>query len=292
MQNKTLNEAEVRRNSGICVTAVALFLLPVHVVYPHDIWLLPEQFILSKGDVIIVHQLAGSELDVEVELPVLRTMTPSFSLITSGGSVDLLSELPDIRTQPEVKPVLQRKVDIEGLVLLTMEHAFIHTEFPNEKFSEYLEHEGAETKKFHDHIERRSSQRERYARTLKSLIHVGETAEGDLYKQAIGQKLEILLLQNPYLMEPGDSLQVQILFEGKTLTDKRVTALHGDGKQLVSMSTMHTNSEGIAEFTLDRAGFWLIRLVHILPCSERYEQGDCSYVDWESYWTSYSFQLD
>lgn len=278
--------------SGVRVTAVALFLVPVPVVYPHDIWLLPEQFILSKGDVIIVHQLAGSELDVEMELPVLRTMTPSFSLITSDGSIDLLNELPDIRTQPEVKPVLQRKVDIEGLVLLTMEHAFIHTEFPNEKFSEYLEHEGAETKTFHDHMERRSSQRERYARTLKSLIHVGETAEGDLYKQAIGQKLEILLLQNPYLMEPGDSLQVQILFEGKTLTDKRVTALHGDGKQLVSMSTMHTNSEGIAEFTLDRAGFWLIRMVHLLPCSERHEQGDCSYVDWESYWTSYSFQLD
>jgi len=281
----------VRGQNGVRVIAVALFLLPVHVVYPHDVWLLPEQFILSKGDVIIVHQLAGSELDVEVELPVLRTMTPSFSLITSGGSVDLLSELPDIRTQPEVKPVLQRKVDIEGLVLLTMEHAFIHTEFSNEKFSEYLEHEGAETKTFHDHIERRSSQRERYARTLKSLVRVGETAEGDLYKQAIGQKLEILLLQNPYLMHPGDTLQVQILFEGQTLADKLVTAFHEDGKQLVSTSTMNTNSEGIAEFALDRAGFWLIRLVHLLPCTERYE-GDCSDVDWESYWTSYSFQLD
>ena len=281
----------MRGKSGVRVITIALFLLPVDVVYPHDVWLLPEQFILSKGDVMIVHQLAGSELDVEVELPVLRRMTPGFSLITSGGSVDLLSELPDMRIQPEVKPVLQRKVDIEGLVLLTMEHAFIHTEFSNEKFLEYLEHEGADTKKFHEHIGHSSSQQERYARTLKSLIRVGETAEGDLYKQAIGQKLEILLLQNPYLMDPGDNLQVQILFEGKTLPDKLVTAFNGDGKQLVSTSTMHTNSEGIAEFTLERAGFWLIRLVHLLPCSERYD-GDCSDVDWESYWTSYSFQLD
>ena len=281
----------MRGKSGVRVIVVALFLLPVHVVYPHDVWLLPEQFILSKGDIIIVHQLAGSELDVEVELPVLRRMTPSFSLVTSDGSVDLLIELPDIRTQTEVKPVLQRQVDIEGLVLLTMEHAFIHTEFPNEEFLEYLEHEGAETETFHDHIERRSSQRERYARTLKSLIRVGETAEGDLYKQVIGQKLEILLLQNPYLMDPGDDLQVQILFEGKTLADKLVTAFHGDGKQLVSTSTVHTDAQGVAEFTLDRAGFWLIRLVHLLPCSERHEE-DCSYVDWESYWTSYSFQLD
>ncbi len=281
----------MRGKSGVRVITIALFLLPVDVVYPHDVWLLPEQFILSKGDVMIVHQLAGSELDVEVELPVLRRMTPGFSLITSGGSVDLLSELPDIRIQPEVKPVLQRQVDSDGLVLLTMEHAFFHTEFPNEKFSEYLEHEGVETKTFHDQIERRSSQRERYARTLKSLIRVGETAEGDLYKQVIGQKLEILLLQNPYLMDPGDKLQVQILFEGKTLPDKLVTAFNGDGTQLVSTSKVHTNSEGIAEFTLDRAGFWLIRLVHLLPCSERYE-GDCSDVDWESYWTSYSFQLD
>ena len=184
-----------------------------------------------------------------------------------------------------MKPVLQRKVDIEGLVLITMEHAFIHTEFPNEKFSEYLKHEGAEIKTFHDHIERRSSQRERYARTLKSLIRVGETAEDDLYKRAIGQKLEILLLQNPYIMNPGDNLQVQILFEGKTLVDTLVTAFHGNGDQLVSTSTMHTDSKGIAEFTLDRAGFWLIRLVYVQPCE------GCDDADWESYWASFSFAV-
>ncbi len=91
-------------------------------------------------------------------------------------------------------------------------------------------------------------------------------------------------------MDPGDNLQVQILFEGQALAGKLVTAFHGGGKQLVSTSKMHTNSEGIAEFTLDRAGFWLIRLIHLLPCSERHGE-DCSYVDWESYWTSYSFQL-
>ena len=52
------------------------------------------------------------------------------------------------------------------------------------------------------------------------------------------------------------------------------------------MSEAHTDARGIARFKLEAEGLWLIRLVHLLPCQE------CPDVDWESYWASYTFELD
>ncbi|MEE8261484.1 MAG: DUF4198 domain-containing protein [Gammaproteobacteria bacterium] len=277
--------------TAVRIITLSLSLLAASVAYSHDIWLFPERFTLSKGDILIVRQLAGSELDIEVELALLRRMTPRFELITPSGSVDLLSKLPDERTRPEIKPVLERKLDFDGLALLTMEHAFVHTEFSSEKFLEYLQHEEFRMEKFQDRIGRRLKERERYARTIKCLVGVGKVTEGDLHRRIVGQKLEILLLQNPYLLNPGDYLEVQVLFDAEPLPDQLVTAFHGDGERLVSTSKARTNADGIARFNLDRGGFWLIRLVHLLPCSEG-SNADCDYVDWESYWASYSFELD
>ena len=273
------------------LAALTLSLLVANLSDAHDIWLLPERFVLSKGDTLVVHQLVGSELEVEMEVELLWRMTPRFDLTTAQGSVDLLSELPDKRTLPVVKPVLKRKLDFEGVALLTMEHAFIWEEWSREQFLENLEHEELGMDKFRDHVGHRRKQTERYARTLKCLLQVGDVTEGDLHERVVGQKLEILLLQNPYLLEPGEELDVQVLFDGEPLGGQWVTAFNGDGQRLVSNSKARTNPDGIARFTLDREGFWLIRLVHLIPCSERSDI-DCSDVDWESYWTSYSFQLD
>ena len=270
--------------------AVVLSLLLGNVAYPHDVWFVPDRSTLSKGDTLVVRQVVGSELEVENELEVLRRMTLRFELITGSGSVDLMKELPDMRTQPVVKPVLERKVDFEGPALLTMEHGFIHTAFSTEKFLEYLEHEELD-KRFRDRVGDRPKQRERYARALKCLVQVGEAGPDDLHKKVLGQKLEILLLQNPYRLDPGQDLEVQVLFDGKPLTDQLVTALNGDGERLVSTSKARTNETGVARFHLKRGGFWLIRLVHLLPCADTPE-AKCSLADWESQWSSYSFELD
>ncbi|MCZ6672065.1 MAG: DUF4198 domain-containing protein [Verrucomicrobia bacterium] len=271
-----------KKIAGLTITFIFSLLLVI-AAYSHDIWLYPNQFILSKGDTLIVRQLAGSELAIEMEIELLTRMTPSYVLITPTESIDLLSELPDMFQW--VKPVLKRKLDFDGLALVTMEHAFIWNEFSNEKFLEYLEHEELKLEKFQDQIGNKPKQTERYARTLKCLVQVGDASDGDLHKQVVGQKLEILLLQNPYFLEPGDDLEVQVLFDGKPLADQLVTAFSGDGKQLVSTSKAHTNEAGIARFKLDRKRFWLLRLVHLYPCSD-------PDVDWESYWTSYSFWVN
>ena len=171
-----------------------------------------------------------------------------------------------------------------------MEHDFVYDEFSTEKFLEYLKHEEL-VEKFRDQLGRRPVQNERYARSLKCLVQVGKVTEGDLYKRVLGQKIEILLLQNPSLLDPGDDLEVKVLFNSKPLRDQLVIAFNRDGKRPVSKSKARTNTDGIARFTLDKRGVWLFRLVHLLPCADS-SDADCSDVDWESYWSSYIFKLD
>lgn len=246
-----------------------------------------------------VHQLVGQELSTEVlngdeaqEVELLRRITRRFELITPMKSIDLLSGLPDAKARPVVKPVLERKLDFEGSALALMEHDFIYTEHTRESFLDYLEHEKFSLDKFRDHMGDRPQQRERYARFFKTLIQVGKVRDDGLHKQVVGQKLEILLKSNPYTLDPGDDIDVQVLFEGKPLAGVLVSAFNTDGKSPVRNSEAYTNTQGFVRFDLDYSGIWLLHLVHLLPCSEKSDIVSCAYVDWESYWASYSFQLD
>ena len=271
--------------TALKAAAAALSFVTAGVSYAHDIWLLPDRFTLSKGEVLIVRQIAGSDLDQEMELELLRLMTPRFELITGAGAIDLMGELPDMRTRTVIKPVLNRPIETEGLALLTMEHSFIHTEHTREKFLEYLDHEHLDPADFRGGMGDGPDQRERYKRAFKCLLQVGDSPEGDLHKRPLGQEIEILLLQNPYELNPGDALDVQVLFEGKPLAGGLVTAFNRDGRRPLTTIKKTTDADGIARFKLDRDGFWLLRLVHLQPCAD-------PDVEWESFWTSFSFHLD
>ena len=320
-------------------------------------------------------------------------MTTRFELITPDGTIDLLGRLDD-----GADPVLTRRLDFDGLALVVMDHDFELVELPDKTFQLYLEEERL------DDIARIRKARgakpveiERYARSMKSLVRVGQSRETarriedgdlrflvgmssvtalDLRGTAISDrgvahlaklsglrtldlgdtaitdaalahlggltnleslnlegtaitdaglgalaelpKLEILrlagtrvsaqsadsapvrmpvmqllhgridleLLHNPYLLDPGDSIEVRVLFEGAPLRDTTVWAYHGEGGNLAERIEGRTDGRGVARFELGSAGFWLIRLVHMRACAEWDD------VDWESFWAAYSFELD
>ena len=254
----------MRVPAKVFMACAALALVPTRAVHAHDIWLQADEFRLEKGDTLIVRQLLGEELDTVLagsettqELAVLRDMTPRFSLVTAQGSVDLLAELPDIRARREVNPVLERKVDFEGPALVAMEHSILYVDFTNEEFLGYLEHEGLDRERLEKHMSATEFQDEGYRRTLKSLVHVGGVAAGagdtDLHRRVLGQEIEILLLQDPYRLDPGAELEVQVLLRGQPLADQVVNAFNRDGKGQVSKQQARTDPEGITRFTLDRA---------------------------------------
>ena len=142
----------------------------------------------------------------------------------------------------------------------------------------------------HDGMRQTPKQRERFARAFKRLIQFGEEKKGKGHNQVLGQKIEIVLEQNAYLLGPGDRLDVKVLFEDKPLAGKLLKAFNKNSVGEISESTARTNAQGLAQFTLDKPGIWLLRPVQLRRCKER-SSGDCEGVDGESYWASYPFDL-
>lgn len=276
-----------------------LIVLTAGVAYSHDIWLHADRFRLDVGDTLIIRQLLGAELDTDLsrleatqELPLMRSVTSRLTIITDQGTVDLLAEMQD---RPTLMPMIERPVDFEGLALVTMEHYPIYTEFTNQEFVEYLEHEGVDSGEFRTAMGSRSAQAESYVRTLKCLVQVGDDDAGaipsELHRQVLGQRIEIVLLQNPYRLDPGDELDVQVLADGVPVQGQLVNAYNAGRELPVSRQQVHTDVEGIARFTLDGAGHWLVRLVNLTSCAGRTD-GECEDADWDSAWATYSFELD
>lgn len=230
-----------------------------------------------------VHQLVGSEHAIDMELPLLTDVTARFEMITPDSTIDLLNEVTD--PFQLVEPVFERRLDFDGLALLVMDHHFIYTEFSREKFLEYLDHEELPAENYLDQMKEKPTQTERYARYFKCLVQVGAEKGGVQHQQVTGQKLEILLKQNPFQLDPGDELEVRILFDGRPLPNQLVTTFTSEGEKLLSKCKERTDDQGMATFKLEQKGRYLIRLVHLFPCKD-------PYTDWESHWATYCFKLD
>ncbi len=300
----------------LCGWLVVLLSAPTATL-AHDIWLHAESFRLEPGETLVVRQLVGDELEADLsrlettqELPLLLDMTPRFTLVTPAGAVELLAEGAGRRP---AKPVLERALDSAGPALVAMDHSILYTEFTSAEFLEYLEHEGLEPEAYRAHMGSRAYQTEGYQRTLKCLVWVGDTPRaagpgesgaaaggadsgadepgGDLHQRVLGQPLEILLLQDPYRLDPGDALEVRVLLHGEPLAGQPVNAYSSAGEGPVVKRRARTDADGVARFRLDGAGIWLVRLVYLAPCSDR-SGVDCADTDWESYWSALSFEVD
>ena len=121
--------------------------------------------------------------------------------------------------------------------------------------------------------------RERYSRFIKSLLQVGDKRD-KTYKKRLGLRFEIVPLENPYSKKVGDTLNFQVLFDGKTLADRAVFAENRNGET----QKITTDRDGEFSVKINRNGLWLVRLVYMQRCKT-----DCAEADWESFWGAFTF---
>jgi hypothetical protein len=253
-------------------------LLTVSAVAPvcvnaHDYWLQADRFQLNAGEPLVVHLNMGDELEVEEEKPHQAERTERFEL-------RLKDDVRDLAATPEGhKPVFSETLASDGAFLFTLVRGAAQVELPAAEFDEYLAHEGL-------HVAARSgraTERERYWRFLKLLGRMGPDNETDLHHRFTGAQFEIVLLQNPFTLGPEDEQIVQLLFETKPLPATTVFALHRAADGALTRLSATTDSRGVARFRLAQPGMWLIRAVYLRPCK------GCKDVDWESFWSAYTF---
>ena len=217
---------------------------------------------------------------------------------------------------PAVRPPASAWRDVEDTTVLDFETGAPGTyvlgvstkprvlEMSAEDFNAYLEHDGVL-----DTLEHRRSTgrldepaRERYSKHVKAVYRVGGDAdappseavtaasETGTHGIALGYPIEILPLEDPTDLAPGDSLRVRILLDGKPLPNQRVYASH-EGHHAHDESGRHTeavqartDAEGIAAIELAKSGRWYVRLIHMREVDE-------PDVDYESNWATLTFAV-
>ncbi len=265
----------------LVLSTLLYVLCPFDAAMAHDCWLQPQSFHLLEGALLTVQLLLGHALAAEKELPLDKSMTERFDLITSDGSRDLLADLDDGCT-----PVLSVVPDFTGPAIVAMERRFNTVSLPDSTFSKYLEEE-----RLHDAIMlrelygRREVERERFARYLKSIVYVGGGSDSGLCGTLIAQKLEIVLAQSLSEAKATGRIQARVVFDGFPLENGHVTAYRSDPVGRIATWSSPLDSHGTASFPVDGPGTWLVKLVHLLPCTGHPE------VDWESHWAALSFSI-
>ncbi len=253
-------------------------LLLIGACFAHEYILLAYKYRLQRSDSLELHLFVADGFNIQLERPFQKAITKSFELITKSAITDLVT------TENGALPIVHRKVDFDGGGLIHLERDYARISLPTAKFFDYLKE---------DHLDgiaslvdrSKKEQKERYTRYIKCLVQSGDNYSDTVYKTQTGQAFEILLLQNPYTLKPGNVLYVKILFLGKPLINKTITARARSGSDASTFLTSKTNINGICSFTINRRGEWFIHATHMMVSPDKNDS------DWESFWTSYSFEI-
>jgi len=261
------------------ILLLSTLFIGILTVFAHEYILVADSFRLKKGDNLEMHLFVSDGFNIQLERPINKTATLKFELITSDSTIDLSIN------ENGTLPVISRKVFFEGGGLIHMERDYARITLATDKFMDYLKE---------DHIDgipalvdkTKKEQKERYTRYIKSLVQSEGSYKDTLYKKITGQAFEIVLLQNPYTLRVGDSLKAKILFQGKPLSKKIITARNRTRNLAAITSTSRTNAKGICSFKMSRKGDWFLHATYMIPNQDKSDS------DWESFWTSYSFGID
>ena len=158
-------------------------------------------------------------------------------------------------------------------------------------FNEYLRHDGVL-----DVLDARSRDgsldqdaNEWYAKHVKTLIRVGGESSAT-WKHRLGYAAEIVPLDDPSELKAGDTLEALVLADGEPLAHHLVYASYAgfrshedDGTHQEAVQT-RTDRNGIARVEVSQAGRWYLRLIHMVPSTERN-------IDYVSNWATLTFEV-
>jgi hypothetical protein len=207
-------------------------------------------------------------------------------------------------------PAGRVRIGSPGIHVIGYRSAPSPIELEPRKFEQYLAEEGLETIITARSKRGESGQpgREIYSRCAKCVLFAlgrasvdpgrrsksGSTPKGEHGKRAgkagstgydrvLGFTLELVPRANPFLLQPGARLPVEVLFQGRPLAGALVVAMNADEPE--HRISARSDQSGRVSLQLEREGAWLVKAVHMVPASSGAD------ADWESLWASLTFEL-
>lgn len=248
----------------------------------HDFWIEPSGFAPGVDTAVRVHFRVGDRFTGDPLGRNERKIERFFSVAPDGSARPIVG-------RDGMDPAGIVRVDAPGLWILGYQGKPSAVTLPAEAFEGYLKEEGLERIS----LERAragtagAQGREHFSRAVKSLVVAGSPDASTLtgYDRTLGLALEIVPQANPF--EAGRrELPVRLLFQNEPLQGALVVAMRKASRAVTAeiVTSIRTDSRGRAVLETG-PGLWLIKAVHMVPAAAG------TGVDWESTWTSMTFEI-
>jgi len=248
--------------------------------FAHDLWLEidPDEATLEVEGFIGEHLTEAEPYRLKSADRVAR-----FELVGPESQADMATAVRTDRDRFATLPLENE----QGTFAVVLEMNPISIALAAKTFEDYIAEEGlTDVQTAH---EPGTIGRELYSRSIVSLVGIGP--KGKVKKTAevaTGAKpdltLQLVPVTNPLLAKPGDEVTFRLVFGGEPLGDRQVMAASRGGEDDVQQVVGRTDADGNVTFTIDRSGYWIVRLVHMVPSTE---PGS----DWRSYWAALTFPV-
>jgi uncharacterized GH25 family protein len=268
------------KNNRHCflVLSIIIFILATSTIFAHDFWLVPQKFRLTPGDSVTVSANTGMDFPNS-----LSAVTPDRvdQFILVGKSVK--KNITDLKIQGN-SLVAKCTFKESGTYVVGVALKPKEIKLTGEEFNEYLLHDGLpniyELRKKEGILDKDAV--EHYSKYPKTIIQVGNKLD-EMPMKPLGLPIEIVPGMNPYGLKLGDELEVTVLFQGKPLSGTEIAWTYpGKGEEFAG--SKKTDKNGKAVIPLDKVGPYVIRLTHM-------EWVKKPTHEWESYWTSLTFDV-
>ena len=261
------------------IRAIAIGLLSAASLPAHDLWLIPpEKSTAKEPAVVLVHQ--GMEFPKSTNAANVKAFGQAYVIGPDREKVNLAPLAAEEKSgRMSFTPAKA------GLHVLAVETSPKKIELDAEEFNAYLVSDGMPQifKLRHDEKSLNQPGKEQYRKSVKAIVRVGGSNDGDVEKP-LGLPLEIVPLVNPLTRKIGETLPIRVLYHGKPLADANLGwAYPGDGE--APRGTLRSDEKGEALIPISKTGLMTIRLTHMTrPKTPEYE--------WESFWTTLTFRID
>jgi uncharacterized GH25 family protein len=257
---------------------LSIIVLGATTLAAHDFWLLPQLFRINPGDSVTISANTGMDFPNS-----LSAVTPDRvnQFILVGKSIK--KNITDLKVQGN-SLVTECTFKESGTYVVGVDLKPKEIKLTAEEFNEYLLHDGLpniyELRKKEGILNK--SAVEHYSKYPKTVIQVGKKLD-ETPTKPLGLPIEIVPKVNPYGLKIGDDLEVSVLFQGKPLSGTEIAwSYPGKGEEFAG--SKKTDKNGNAVIPLDKVGPYLIRLTHM-------EWVKKPTHEWESYWTSLTFEV-
>ncbi len=261
----------------IFLSSLLILIVAVPWAAAHDFWIQPSNFSPEKNELLEVNLLLGPPLQGEAYPRDSKHIIQFFITDTKEENSVLGIE--------GKTPAGYLRLQKSGTYLMAYHGTPQENTLDSVEFEKYLKHSGLEKIILMRERKKETDQpgREIFSRCAKSLLNVsGEHSLNIDIKRFLKLPLEIIPQVNPYLLQPGDSFSLQILYKGRPLSGALIAFANESISEEIEV---RSDKHGKARVVLPQKGVWLVTAVHMVPARRK------ANVDWESYWTSLTFEI-